>query len=378
MIELPGNEDHPYTYDDPIIVNCNTEKGQLCDEMRNIYELVREIAMDDLLEPAFIEFYNPEGWTFLKADLTKVRDRASGTVAGFLLAVFYIKKSNGRVDTLGKAFHAFKRKYRGTYGEYDRKYLYGKYMSYFWETYVQSSGSKTYERIFESIGKYFKGNKMNWKHIVESLYSDIQSAGNMRIEILAENPKTYSDLFRFGLNIDTVKPTERQKRMLALWSPNKLMMKSMQRWSSYATKRTKKSEYINDTKFYVNTSASEWRGFFSSTDVYRKFYLWQNFGCPNSAINVNIPVDVENILNVCINLAVAKLRQNRTAIFFERFATSFWQNIQHLIGNSNDSKNIEAGGADKISGFDLLERELREAVKNELDDLNKTIQGKNK
>jgi hypothetical protein len=219
---------------------------------------------------------------------------------------------------------------------------------------------------------------MNWKHIVESLYSDIQSAGNMRIEILAENPKTYSDLFRFGLNIDTVKPTERQKRMLALWSPNKLMMKSMQRWSSYATKRTKKSEYINDTKFYVNTSASEWRGFFSSTDVYRKFYLWQNFGCPNSAINVNIPVDVENILNVCINLAVAKLRQNRTAIFFERFATSFWQNIQHLIGNSNDSKNIEAGGADKISGFDLLERELREAVKNELDDLNKTIQGKNK
>jgi hypothetical protein len=271
--------------------------------------------MDDLSEKKFIDFYEEREWRFIKADITVIRDRKTDNMAGFLLAVFYKSKEGTRVNTLCKAFHALKKEYRMKHEEYHRIHLHKKYMNYFWQTYTLHPVKDAIKDILDRIRIANFRNTKSLKEFTRALLKEIRAKGTMNLVILAENPKTYGELFHLGLKMETLLPTEKDLDRVREWQETELFKKSLDRWNKYAARKVIKSKYIVDTKFYVNTTAGEWRSFFGKDDVYRKYYLWQNFGCPNSAIQVTIPIDVENIL-VVLATALFNRVENKVASLF--------------------------------------------------------------
>jgi hypothetical protein len=312
------SKNHPYTYDRPYVAKNLFRKKQhgiLNARMVKIFKIIKEVAMDDLSVERFIKFYDKKGWLLVKADITVIRDRETGDMAGFLLAVFYKSKDGTRVNTHCKAFHALKREHRMKHEAYHRIHLHKKYMNYFWQTYTLHPVKNAVKAILDRITIADFRSTKSLKEFARALLEEIKAKGTMNLVILAENPKTYGELFHLGLNIETLLPTEKDLTRVKNWDSTELFKKSLDRWNDYASKKVIKSKYIVDTDFYVNTTAGEWRRFFESNDVHRKFYLWQNFGCPNSAIEVTIPIDVENILVVLATTLFNSLEYEAVSLF---------------------------------------------------------------
>jgi hypothetical protein len=331
------NTSPPYEYDKPMVVKTFFSKAnprKLSNGMRKIYGVIKEVAMDNLSEAEFISNYKVSGFNFNMADITLIRDRETKELAGFLLAVFYKSNSKGKLTTVCKAFHALKRDYRmKEKGRYSRMELHGKFMRYFWQTYASNPMKSAKEELLKNLynKKFYQTDKL--KNLANQVLEDIKMKGTMRVEIMAENPLTYAEMLDMGLNVDTELPLVHELKKIEKWTESQLFLNSYRRWEKYKGNSIKRSEYIIDTNFFVNTSADEWRKFFKLKNKYCKYYMWQNFGCPNSAITMVIPVDVENILFAGASAAITKINN-----FGSKVSKITNGKLPFLIGISEDVK----------------------------------------
>ncbi len=303
--------------------------------MQKIYRHIKNIAIDKLTVKEFRKFY--ESPHFALADFTEIKKE--NKVVGFLFATFYYNPNSSPQYT-AKAFHAVAGDYRQTGKPYDRKELYNKFIEYYMEKILLLEFLK---QGINTAGTWLaKGDVPTFQDLKNIISSSLKSANNkqdMQIEIWAENPTTYSDIFDSGLKYTGIQPTVKDLNFLSKLTPDQLLVESYKLAKSYKTNPSLIPQYLEETNFTVNISPKEWRNSFETNNKAKKFYLWQNFEFPNKAFKIIIPINPENILNAIFAL-IEKKGSNAINQFLQKNLQSV-QNpvlkkiLKSLTGNKN-------------------------------------------
>ena len=266
-------------------------KTKLSPEMSEIYACIKEIAMERLTEKEFIKKYDKVD-KCLFADLTEIRDSKKRRV-GFLFASYHTRVTkNGEIIFIGKAFPSVRIENRGS--GYDRSKLYEKFIYFYFECIANGKLKDFQTEEFLNLfpeDKIRKDQKL--KQYFSKIASELITANEMKIEILVENPATYSDLCKWGFEIENIpSPDPILLTIISTWPTEELIRKS------YLKSKDPKHNppYLEkDITFAVNLTPKNWRDYFETTDKYKKYYLWENYSFPNNAYKVVIPINAKNI-----------------------------------------------------------------------------------
>ncbi len=329
---MPG-----YTYETrDLVYKFNGPDGQLSNGMKAIFDSIKAIAIDDLTEEKFREFYEQN---FIMGDFTDIKE--GDEKVGFLYATFY-HNPNGKPQYTAKAFQAVTKEKRQIGKPFDRSQLYKKFIIFYLQEIlllqlVKNAGPEGQQNTRNSWLR--RGRDPGFSDILYAAGGANESANRreyLQIEIFAENPTTYYDICSYGLRHKSVKPEEDELNWLENLTAQELLNESFLLSEEYDAHKKERPEYLEKTSFTVNISPREWRNSFKTTKREKKFYIWQNYQFPDYAFKVIIPVDLENILNALFRIVEIK-GKNAVKTFLakirEEITNNTGENYNELIAN---------------------------------------------
>ncbi|HMR84808.1 MAG TPA: hypothetical protein PKE30_16800 [Niabella sp.] len=387
-----AKNEEPYDYSSSHIVKefySDNTKKDLSGGMLDIFETIRKIAMNDLDKKKFIKFYYTDerrrNRTFLNANITYIGEKGSLNAKkeiaddkriGFLYASFYktdepvYKKKVGKVPKyVAKAFHAVAHDYRQTDKSYKRHYLYNKYIEFYaWEIFMAEFKNQLvgmWRSVPQAlIDRFIKGKSVPQifvgviKAKVDKTIKNLSNTNLMQIELLAENPTTYRDICMYAPEHITVPRKPEDETWLKKLSIKELINESVKLYNEYENKVKKRPHMLKKTTFSVNTSPKEWLKFFGTADVDKKFYLWQNFACPNYAFKVIIPLKPHVIFNTIIRLLRGPKKNPLVYTIFNEIESAL---SKFQKGSGSNNAGISALGNNNVGKINS--RQLNQRIK---------------
>lgn len=325
-------------------------KKDLSDGMKDIYSIIKDIAINDLDEPEFIRFYwgNPEkkGLKFSKGFITKIKE--NNKEIGFLYATFYendgsyVNPAGQKPTYVAKAFHAVAHDYRQS-KSYDRTYLHRMFINFYIKEIFEPEFFKEIDNFIENSAKaprkkagiYVLSNRLFKKlmnlartrniKLPQNVYADDIGDNNLKsirdkvikklqanssplltIEIMAENPTTYKDMCLLEPDHTTVNRNPKgaatavgSDEWLKVLTNRTIIQESFKLYNDYENSvKPRPNMLVKAEDFKVNINNEEWLKSFNierkrnnkAVDMHRRFYMWQNFSFPDWAFLMIIPI----------------------------------------------------------------------------------------